>query len=66
MVYGRELFMPIEIMMERPECSEDVDELHYAQELREGLGDAYGVAREHLNFHGVMQKRFYDVYDVMM
>ena len=40
MVYSRELFMPIDIMMGRPECSEDVDELDYVQELRERLKDA--------------------------
>ena len=39
MVYGRELFMPIDIMMGRRLCSEDVDELDYVRELRERFED---------------------------
>ena len=60
-VYGRELYMPIDIMMRRLECSEDVDELDYVQELRERLEDAYEAAREHLKLSAIKQKSYYDV-----
>ena len=60
-VYGRELFMPMDIMMGRPEGSEEVDELYYVWELWERFEDAYEVAREHLKLSANRQKRYYDV-----
>ena len=33
MVYGRELFMPVDVMLGRPEGSEEEDELDYVREL---------------------------------
>ena len=54
--------MPIDIMMGRPECDEDVDELDYVQELQKRPEDAYDVPREHLNLvqsgrRGMMSER---------
>ena len=60
MVYGRELFMPIDVMMGLPESSGE-DELDYVQSLRRRLEEAYEVAREHLKVDAIRQKRYYDV-----
>jgi len=60
MVYGRELYMPIDVMMGRPQ-SEAGDELEYTRGLRERLEEAYDVAREHLKTDAVRQKRYYDL-----
>ena len=48
MVFGKELYMPIDVMMGPPDDSPDCDELDYVTGLRERLEDAYDVAREHL------------------
>jgi transposase InsO family protein len=61
MVYGRELYMPLDVMMGQPESSEDQNELEYVQKLRERLEDAYEIAREHLQENANRQKRYYDV-----
>ena len=53
--------MPTDILMGRPECSEEVDEPLYVQVIRERLEDAYEVAREHLKLSANRQKRYYDV-----
>ena len=53
--------MPIDIMMGRPGCTEDVDELHNVWEIREWLEDANEVAVEHLKLSVVRQKSYYDV-----
>ena len=47
MVFGRELFMPIDMMFGQPYTSEKA-ELAYVQGLCERLEDSYDVAREHL------------------
>ena len=47
-VYGRELFILIEVTIEQPDSSEVKDELEYVQGLRNRLEDAYDIAREHL------------------
>ena len=39
--YGRELFMPVDVLLRRPEGSKEVDELDYVLDLRERLKDAY-------------------------
>ena len=61
MVYGKELFMPIDVMMGPPDDSTNQDELDYVVGLRERLEDAYDVAREHLQTSANRQKRYYDV-----
>ena len=60
MVYGRELFVPIDVLVGKPENSCQ-DELEYVEGLRNRLEDAYDVAREHLKVDAVRQKRTYDV-----
>ena len=61
MVYGKELFMPVDVMMGRPGSESSRDELEYVQGLRDRLEDAYDVAREHLQSSANRQKRYYDV-----
>ena len=61
MVYGKELFMPVDVMMGHPESGSGKDELEYVQGLRDRLEDAYDVAREHLQSSAIRQKRYYDV-----
>ena len=53
--------MPVNVIMSRPEGSEEVDELDYVWELWERLEDAYEVAREHLKLNANRQNRYYDV-----
>ena len=53
LVYSRKLFMAIDIMVGRPKCSENVDELNYVQELRRRLEHVYGITREHLELSNV-------------
>jgi len=60
MVYGRELYMPIDVMMGQPE-REVESELEYTRGLRDRLEEAYDVAREHLKVDAVRQKRYYDL-----
>ena len=59
MVFGKDLYMPIDVMMGQPD--ESKDELDYVQGLRKRLEDAYDVAREHLQSSADRQKRYYDV-----
>ena len=61
MVYGREMHMPIDVMLEE-RCPQEEDELGYVQGLRERLEDAYDVAREHLGRSANRQKRYHDVH----
>lgn len=61
MVYGRELFLPVDVMIGQPGNSEVKDELEYVRGLRERLEDAYDLAREQLQKSAVRQKRYYDV-----
>ena len=61
LVYGRELYMPLDVVMGQPEGSEAIDELEYVKDLRERLEDAYDIAREHLRESAERQKRHYDV-----
>ena len=61
MVYGKELFMPVDVMMGHPGSESSRDELEYVQGLRNRLEDAYDVAREHLQSSANRQKRYYDV-----
>ena len=61
MVYGRELFMPIDVMFGKPDDQSGPNELDYVQGLRDRLEDAYDVARECLKQSAVRQKRYYDV-----
>ena len=58
MVYGRE---PVDVILGRPEVSEEGDELDYVRELRERLEDGYEVAREHLKLSANRQKRYNNV-----
>ena len=51
----------VNVMLGRPEGSEEGDDLDYVWELREMLEDAYEVAREHLKPSADRQKRYYDV-----
>ena len=60
MVFGKELYMPIDVMVGQPEDSSQ-NELDYVQGLRERLEDAYEIARENLQSSAVRQKRYYDV-----
>ena len=61
-VFGRELFMPIDVMFGWPYTSEKANELAYVQGLHERLEDAYDVAREHLKKSTPRQKRYYDIW----
>jgi len=60
MVYGRELYMPIDVMMGQSEV-EMTGELDYVQQTRERLEDAYDIAREHLEISANRQKRYHDL-----
>ena len=61
MVFGKQMYMPVDIMMEQPDKSSNRDELEYVQVLRDRLEDAYDVAREHLQSSASREKRFCDV-----
>ena len=61
LVYGKEMYMPIDVLVGQPEDSEVAGELEYVQGLRDRLEDAYDVAREHLQTSANRQKRGYDV-----
>ena len=61
LVYGREMFMPIDVMFGKPEGDMGGEELEYVRGLRGRLEDAYDVAREHLQQSAERQKRYYDV-----
>ena len=61
MVFGKELFMPIDVMVGSPDDNSNQDELDYVTGLRERLEDAYDVAREHLQTSANRQKRHYDL-----
>ena len=60
MVYGKELYMPIDVMMGQPDEVEG-DELSYVEGLRWRLEDAYADARVHLEAAANRQKRYYDI-----
>ena len=61
MVFGKELYMPIDVMVGSPDDSSNQDELDYVTGLRERIEDAYDVAREHLQTSANRQKRYYDL-----
>ena len=48
MVFGKEMYMPVDVMMGHPDHLSNWDEYEYVQGLRNMLEDAYDVAREHL------------------
>ena len=55
MLHGRELFVPIDVMMGQMEGMAGEDELHYVYGLREKLQDTYNMAMKHLR-HGAVQQ----------
>ena len=61
MVYSRELFMPIDVMIRQPGSSEVKNELQYVQRQHKRPEDTYDIAREHLDKSAVRQKQYYDV-----
>ena len=48
MVFGKEMYMPVDVMMGCPDRFAKREELEYVQGLRNRLKGAYDVAREHL------------------
>ena len=61
LMFGREINLPVDIMIGRPPVTEEVDQHEYAAELRERLEDAYAQARENLEHAAERQKLYYDV-----
>ena len=53
--------MPIDVMVGKPDSSEEADELEYVQGLRKRLEDAYDVAREHLERSAARKNELLDV-----
>ena len=57
MVFGKEVYMPVDIMIEHQDILSNQDELEYDQRLRHRLEDAFEVA---LQSSASRQKRNYD------
>ena len=56
MVFGKEMYIPVDVMMGCPECSSSQDELEHVQGLWDRLEDAYDAAGEHLSSSASIQK----------
>ncbi len=62
MVYGRQIHMPIDIMLgSPPDVDQEGDENDYVESLRIKMENAYDLAREHLGCSAQQQKRYYDL-----
>ena len=61
MMFKKEMYMPVDVMMTCPDSLSNQNELEYIQGLRDSLKDAYDVAREHLQSSASRHKRYYDI-----
>ena len=61
MVFGKEMCIPVDVMMKCPDNSSNWDELEYDQVLRDRLEDVHDVARGYLQSTASRQKTYYDV-----
>jgi hypothetical protein len=61
LMLGREINLPVDVMLGQPPSNQEVDEQEYAAELRGRLEDAYAQARANLGQAAERQKQYYDV-----
>ena len=60
MMLGREVYLPIDLMIERPPPDEPECETYYADELRERIKEIHACAREALKLSTARQNQHYD------
>ena len=61
MVYGREVSMPVDVILGSPPGEQEGDELDYVESLKIRLENAYDLAREQLGCSAQRQKKYYDL-----
>ena len=61
LMFGREIEMPLDLIIGRPKDPHIPTENEYAQQLREKLEGAHEIARKNLKMAAVSQKRYYNV-----
>ena len=61
LMFGREVYMPVDVQVGSPETDVPKDESSYVEELRVHLENVYDLARENLGASAVKQKRYYDL-----
>ena len=61
LMLGRQVSMPVDIMIGLPPGPEPEDEVVYVSNLRDRLQEAYAHARENLGVGAERQKRYYDL-----
>ena len=61
MVYGRQISMPVDVMVGSPPDEQEGDENDYVESLKIKLENAYDLAREHLGVSAEHQKKYYDL-----
>lgn len=61
LMLGREISMPIDVMVGLPPDQEPKREPQYVEDLRARLEDAYSLARENLGVSAERRKRYYDL-----
>ncbi|KXJ06192.1 Retrovirus-related Pol polyprotein from transposon 412 [Exaiptasia diaphana] len=59
LMFGREMRLPLDVMMGPPDVGED-SYGEFASQLKQNLNDAYRLARENLNCAQKRQKEYYD------
>ena len=60
LMFGRETFMPIDLMVGLPPSMETPDEQEYVTILRDHLEKAHAIARQNTKFSAIRQKKLYD------
>ena len=61
LMLGREVNLPVDILVGQPPVEREIDEHEYVAELRDRLEDAYAQARDNLGRAAERQKLYYDV-----
>ena len=60
LMFGRETFLPIDLMVGLPPSMETPDEQEYVTILRDHLEKAHAIARQNTKFSAIRQKKLYD------